>query len=49
MTHNQRWLETVNRKNIDRLPTFYSATEEFTDSLKKTLGLELDSYLIKVE
>jgi len=45
LTHNQRWLNTVNRKGIDRLPTFYSATEEFTNSLKEFSGLELDKIL----
>ncbi len=45
LTHNQRWINTVNRKNIDRLPTFYSATSEFTDSLKKYLNRDLDTIL----
>ncbi len=45
LNHNQRWLRTVNRKEVDRLPTFYSATDEFTDSLKKYMGKELDTIL----
>ncbi len=45
LTHNQRWINTVNRKAVDRLPTFYSATDEFTDSLKKYLNTSLDTIL----
>ena len=45
LTHNQRWINTVNRKEVDRLPTFYSATDEFTDSLKKYLNCSLDKIL----
>lgn len=45
MTHNQRWQQTINRKEFDRLPIFYSATDEFTDSLKNYLHRDLDSIL----
>jgi uroporphyrinogen decarboxylase len=44
-THNQRWQYAVSHKILDRLPIFYSATEEFTNSLKQYLGLGLDEIL----
>jgi hypothetical protein len=45
MTHLQRWKSTLERQNYDRLPRFYSATGEFTESLKNHLVSDLDTIL----
>ncbi len=45
ITHNQRWQSAVNYEVMDRLPTFYSATDEFTNSLKQYLGHDLATIL----
>jgi uroporphyrinogen decarboxylase len=45
MTHLERWRAAMNRNSFDRLPRFYSATAEFSASLEKNLGTDLDSIL----
>lgn len=46
MTHLERWKAAlVNRSGFDRLPRFYSATQEFTDSLQTYAGSDLESIL----
>ncbi len=45
MTHLQRWKNALKRQSYDRLPRFYSATGEFTESLKNHLGTDLDTIL----
>jgi uroporphyrinogen decarboxylase len=45
MTHLQRWKNALKRQTYDRLPRFYSATGEFTESLKNHLGTDLDTIL----
>jgi len=45
MTYLQRWKNTFDRQPVDRLPRFYLATAEFTDSLTDHMGLALDDIL----
>ncbi|MBE0655419.1 MAG: hypothetical protein IH594_16580 [Bacteroidales bacterium] len=45
MNHLERWKAAMNHKQFDRLPRFYSATTEFTGSLKSYMGLDLDTIL----
>ena len=45
MTHLERWKAALDGKAFDRLPRFYSATGEFTESLRRYLGADLDSVL----
>ena len=47
MTHLERWKAALNRGTFDRLPRFYAATREFTESLEKFLGADIDSILHK--
>ena len=45
MNHLQRWKNTIERKQVDRLPRFYLGTSEFTESLKTHMNLSLDKIL----
>jgi uroporphyrinogen decarboxylase len=45
MTHLERWKNTFDRAQVDRLPTFYSATTEFSESLADHLGEDLPTIL----
>ena len=45
MNYLERWINTIERKSVDRLPRFYLGTGEFTESLKAYMGLSLDEML----
>jgi uroporphyrinogen decarboxylase len=46
MTHLERWKNAIiERSNYDRLPRFYAATTEFTESLESYLGTDLEAIL----
>lgn len=46
MTHLERWKAALKKRSgFDRMPRFYSATAEFTDSLKASMRLDLEQIL----
>jgi hypothetical protein len=44
MTSLERWKGAVTRGDFDRLPRFYQATEEFSQSLREYLGEDMSTY-----
>jgi uroporphyrinogen decarboxylase len=45
MTSLERWKGAVTRGDFDRLPRFYQATEEFSQSLREYLGEDMSTIL----
>ncbi len=47
MTPRERWTAVCERKKPDRVPLFWSSTQETLDSVKKYLGVSENSELFK--